>query len=262
MRDTKVYIGLIVFMIIFFIIMFVLFGIDNIKQDKYSSIVIVGDTSVWRYENKKWLNIRTKTTLDELSWKKYHVFSNNEELGEYNLWYSDDRWYAFDDNRNAISVDATLFAYQANYDMNIYPFKTEDTDVNDKYVRKVLEDHNLGLTSSFTSIYKTKVDYNKDSKEEDFYIMSNAFPMGADPDVTFSIAFMVENDEIMYLYEDVAPKTSSYNGCKPYYNTFLDTNNDGIYEIILSCGRYSANDQIDMLYQYIDNQFKIVISNQ
>ena len=28
----------------------------------------------------------------------------------------------------------------------------------------------------------------------------------------------------VYLYDDVSPKTSSYNGCKPYYNRFIDTN--------------------------------------
>lgn len=262
MRDTKVYIGLLVAIAVLSIVMFLLFGVDNIKQEKYSSTIIVGDTSVWKYEKKKWLNIRTRTTLDELSWKKYHVFSNNEELGEYSLWYSDNRWYAFDDKKNAIPVDATLFAYQANFDLNVYSFEVEEVDSNDQYVVKVLQDHNLGLSSNFTSIYKTKVDFNNDSNKEDFYIISNAFPMGTDPDVIFSIAFMVRNDEITYLYEDIATKTSSYNGCKPYYNKFLDTNNDGISEIILSCGRYSANDQVDMLYQYIDNEFKIVISNQ
>ena len=261
-RDTKVYILLIVFLAIFFVVMFLLFGVDNIKQEKYTTTIIVGDTSVWKYENRKWLNIRTRTSLDELSWNKFHVFSNNKEIGEYYLWYNQNRWYAFDEKKNAVQTDTSLLAYQANFDMKVYDYEVETIDATDKYVQKVLQDHNIGLSSTFTSIYKTRLDFDNDSKEEEFYILSNAFPMGADPDRIFSIAFMVKDDEISYLYEDIFEKTNSYNGCKPYYNAFLDTNNDNKYEIILSCGRYSATNQVDMLYQYIDKKFKILISNQ
>lgn len=261
-RDTKVYIFLIVFIFIFLIVMFLLFGVENIRQEKYSTTVIVGDTSVWKYEKRKWINIRTRASLDQLSWQKYHVFTNNKELGEYYLWYNEKRWYAFDEKKNAIPVDTSLFAYHANYDMKVYDFKTTEVDATDEYVQKALQDHNLGLTSTFTSNYKTKIDIDHDSVEEEFYILSNAFPMGADPERIFSLAFMVKNDEITYIYEDVFTKTNAYNGCKPYYNVFLDTNNDNKYEIILSCGRYSATDQIDMLYQYDKKQFKIIISNQ
>jgi len=38
--------------------------------------------------------------------------------------------------------------------------------------------------------------------------------------------------------------------------------NDGIDEIILSCGQYSTKGTIDMLYKFVDDEFKIQISNQ
>ena len=51
-------------------------------------------------------------------------------------------------------------------------------------------------------------------------------------------------------------------GCRPYFNYFLDLTNDGIDEIILSCGQYSTKGTIDMLYKFVDDEFKIQISNQ
>ena len=72
---------------------------------------------------------------------------------------------------------------------------------------------------------------------------------------------MVKDGKVSYLYNDIS-KNNSFNGCKPYINTFLDTNNDGTYEMILSCGKYSANEEVDMLYGYKENEFQILISNQ
>jgi len=261
MISKKVYIVLFIILFVFFIVMFALFGVDNIKQEQYSSVVIVGDSSVWKYEDKRWLNIRTRGSLENLSWQKYHIFLDNKEIGEYNLWYNTDRWYAFDDKKNAIQVDNTLIAYQANYDMKIKGFEIENIE-NDEYVNQVFKKHNIGLTSIPTSLYKTKFDFDNDNVEEEFYIMSNAFSTETEPEKTYSIAFYVKNETINYLYEYVETNTKAYEGCKPYYNAFLDVNNDNIYEFILSCGKYSANKQIDMLYQYIDDGFKIVISNQ
>lgn len=261
MVSKKVYIILFIVLFIFFIVMFSLFGVDNIKQEQYSSTIIVGDSSVWKYDNKRWLNIRTRTSLDELSWQKYHIFVNNEEIGEYNLWYNSDRWYAFDDQKNAIQVDNTLIAYKANYDIKIKSFEIVDVE-NDNYVNQVLQKHNIGLSSIPTSKYKIKFDFDNDQIEEDFYIISNAFSTDTEPEKTYSIAFYVKDDNIYYLYENVESSYGSYDGCKPYYNAFLDVNNDNIYELILSCGKYSSEKQIDMLYQYIENGFKIVISNQ
>ena len=262
MASKKVYITLIVILFIFFIVMFLLFGIENIRQDQYSSTIIVGDTAVWKYQDRNWLNIRTKETLDELSWQKYIVFQDNKKLGEYNLWNSNRKWYAFDDKNNAVPINGNMLAYKANFDIDVKDFE-EDYIEKDDYVNKVLEDHDISLSSSLTTLYKTKIDFDSDQIDEEFYVLSNVFQMEeANPEKQFSIAFFVKEGNINYLYEDVTSYSQSYNGCKPYYNSFLDVNNDGIYEVILSCGKFSATEQNDMLYQYIDNQFKIVISNQ
>ena len=93
MVNKRVYIVLFVVLIVFFVVMFAVFGTKNIKEEKVSEVLIVGDSTVWKYSNKKWYNITYKSSFQQLSWKKYKVFSNNEELGTYYLWYSD-KWYA------------------------------------------------------------------------------------------------------------------------------------------------------------------------
>ena len=72
---------------------------------------------------------------------------------------------------------------------------------------------------------------------------------------------MVKNNEIYPIYTDIA-KNNSYNGCKPYLSAVLDVDNDNTYELVVSCGRYSVQKPVDMLYKLTDNGFKILISNQ
>ena len=153
-----------------------------------------------------------------------------------------------------------MLAYKSNYKIDVLDFSYENIKA-DSYVNQVLSDNNISLSSSFTSLNKTSVDFDNDGYVEDFYLVSNAFPLDFDPEYIFSIAFMVKDKKIYYLYNDIS-KNTSFNGCKPYYNSFMDVNNDGVYEIILSCGKYSASEQVDMLYNYTDKGFKIIISNQ
>ena len=189
MIKNRTYIILLSCLAVFGIVMFLVFGVGNIKNGTYSSTIIVGDSTIWSYNNKKWKNISYKSSIEKLNWDTYKVYSNNKLVGNYLMYYSD-KWYV-----------------------------------------------------------------------EDFYLVSNAFPLDFDPEYIFSIAFMVKDKKIYYLYNDIS-KNTSFNGCKPYYNSFMDVNNDGVYEIILSCGKYSASEQVDMLYNYTDKGFKIIISNQ
>ena len=52
------------------------------------------------------------------------------------------------------------------------------------------------------------------------------------------------------------------NGCKPYLSAVLDIDKDNIYEMVVSCGKYSTDKPVDMLYKLTDEEFKIIISNQ
>ena len=261
MRMKKIYISLLVVLFIFFLVMFCFFGIDNIRQEQYSSILIVGDNTVWTYKKKKWLNITHATSLHNYNWKDYVVYENNEKKGIYKLWH-DDKWYVFDNDKNAVQIDGNLLAYDANFKLKVKNFSINK--VNDtSYVMAVLQDKGFSTSSRFTVLNKIDFDYDGDGIEEEFYIISNVFPIDFDPDYIFSIVFMVKNDEVYYIYDDIS-KNTGYNGCKPFFTSFLDTNNDGTYEFILSCGKYGNASQVDMLYQFNreEEAFKILISNQ
>lgn len=259
MVKKRVYIVLIVVLVAFLLIMFYVFGSKNIKEEGISEVLIVGDQTVWKYSKKKWYNITYKSSLQQLSWKKYRVFSNNEELGTYYLWYSD-KWYAFDDDKQAVRVEGDLFAYSSKNDLKVHNFSMDNVD-DFEFVNYVLESNDISTSSKFTSIYKVDLDFDNDSNVETFYLVSNAFAMDFEPEKSFSIAFMVKGDTIYYIYKDVTAN-KGFNGCKPYYNTFLDVNDDDVYEFILSCSDYSISKKIDMLYQFSEDSFKIVISNQ
>ena len=58
MVKKRVYVILIIILIVFLIVMFSLFGTKNIKEEKASEILIVGDETVWKYSEKKWHNIK------------------------------------------------------------------------------------------------------------------------------------------------------------------------------------------------------------
>ena len=259
MVNKRVYIILFIILAVFLVVMFLVFGKNNIKQESVREILVVGDSTVWEYSKKKWYKITYKSSLQELSWKKYKVFSNNEELGDYYLWHND-KWYVFDDEKNPINIDGDMFAYSANFDLKVKNFTTDNIS-NMEYVNYVLEKNNISTSSKFTSQYKITLDYDNDGVEEDFYMISNAFPMDFIPEKSFSIAFMVKDNNIYYIYKDIADYRG-FNGCKPFYSEFLDVDDDNMYEFILSCNDYSVSKRIDMLYQFSDGSFKIAISNQ
>ena len=261
MVSKKVYIVLLMIIAGFFTFMFLTFGVENVKESNYTSTIIVGNSSVWDYSNKNWMNLRSNTSIDKLNWNKFLVYKNNEKVGEYSLWH-DDKWYVFDDDRNSVKLDGDLLAISANFDVKVLPFQLEQLNNEDmKYVYSVLKKNNLSLDNKFTSIGKVRVDFDNDKEVENFYVMSNVFATDFTPNMIFSIVFMIKDNSIYYIYNDIS-ENRSYNGCKPYFNSFIDVNNDNQYEFILSCGRFGSNDQIDMLYEFEENAFKIAISNQ
>lgn len=260
MAKKSTYIGLIVGIAVFFLIMFLFFGLDNIKKDNYNLTLIIGDNTVWSYNKKNWINISEQEAFRNLSWKKYNVYSNNLKQGVYTLWH-DDKWYVFDDSKNAVNVDGDFLAIDSNFEIKVSNFNIQNIDVDDN-IYTVLSNNGLNTSSMFTSKYKVNFDFDNDGLEEDFYVISNVFSMDFNPSKLFSIVFMVKDKKIYYLYNDIIENKNNFSGCKPYINSILDVDDDNKYEILLSCSKYSVGKRVDMLYHFTDGQFKLLISNQ
>ena len=258
-KMKKRYVILFVILVVYALFMYFLLGRENVKQGSYTSTFLVGDNTVWNYSDRQWLNITQSSSIKKLNWKKFTVYLNNTKAGKFYLWH-DDKWYLFDNDKKAVSATGNMIAYRSNHNISIKPFETVE-NTNQTYITQVLEDNHLSTSSQFTVNNTTKFDIDNDGIEEDFYTISNAFAISFIPDTIFSIVFMVKDNEIYYLY-NASESNLTQNGCKPYINSFIDTNEDNKYEVIVSCGRYSVEEPIDMLYQYDKDGFKMLISNQ
>lgn len=258
MRDKKTYIFLLIIILTFGIAMFVFFAIPEIKDKKKKATFIVGNDTIWQYKDKTLSNINSSLSKN-LNWEQFKLYSDNKYLGNYYL-VKDDQWYVFDKNKNAINLNGQIFAYKSNYKINLLDFTTKKIST-DKYVNQVLSENNISSSSKFTSLTKTDVDIDNDGELESLYVVSNVFIDDVIPQYTFSFVFMVKENKIYKIYNDVR-KFTAYGSCLPKITSILDIDGDGTYELILSCGKYSIQGNIDMLYHYDSSEFKILISNQ
>ena len=257
MKKNKSYVIIMAILFIFLIVMGLVFSLNNNKNEEedYGMVIIVGDDTIWTYDNNKW---GKGSYYEDFNNKKYYIYINNENSGNYYLSYTG-KWEVIDENNENILLDGELLALRSNDTIPVYNFST--TKIDDySYVYSVLNDNNLPTISQYTVNKKIVFDFDNDGEDESFYIISNVFPMGFTPDNVFSIVFMVKNGEIYPIYKDIN-KYSGFNGCKPYISSFLDVDNDSKSEIILSCAEYSVSGVKRMLYKYDNDEFKILISN-
>lgn len=259
MRKKKTYIIILIILALYFLVLYFTMGKENVEKEKYSTTIIVGDYTIWSLTGKNWMNLSSETSINKLNWNKYNVYMDNKKIGNYYLW-KDDKWYIFDENKKAINQSGKMLAYISNHDIDILDYKEEQiTDYS--YVHQVLKENGISTSSLFTTNLQTKVDVDSDGTTETLYVISNAFALDYIPDTIFSIVFIEKNGMIEYLYKNI-DQNRNFNGCKPYLNYILDVDKDQKYEIIISCGKYSAQKQLDMLYKQTENGFKIAISNE
>ena len=258
-KGKRKYIIIIIILIIYCIGMYLAFGVKEAKERNATTTILVGNSAIWNYTSRQWMNLTSQQMISSLNWKEFTIYLNNEYFGNYLVW-GDDKWYLFDQNRQAVSYQGNLFAYKAGFKMNVLPFtKKEITDYT--YVNKVLEEHQINQNTQYTLANMTSIDFDQDGENEDFYIISNVFADEFFPEKYFSLVFMVKDEKIYMLYEDI-DTNNGVNGCKPNISTIADVDNDEEYELILECIKYSDQIPVTMLYEFEENQFKITISNQ
>ena len=264
MRGKSTYIILITFLIVFCIFMIFLYGKGVFTKDKNELVLMVGDNTIWYSKDKKWFYVSSREDIDKLNWNNYYVYMDNNYFGNYYMWH-DDKWYLFKEDKTAVLYEGELLAYKyqnSKKKMSVGNIKIEN-DVNQDFINKVLIDNNITDISEeeYSVKHKASFDFDNDNNLEDFYIISNAFSNSISSNTVFSIVFMVDDGNITYIYQNV-DTIKSFSGCKPFFRSFIDVDQDKTYELVLSCGRYSTDEEIDMLYQYKNGDFKILISNQ
>ena len=74
----------------------------------------------------------------------------------------------------------------------------EESIINNNYVKSVLAENGIPTDSKFTKAVRIPVDFDNDAVEEQFYIITNVFPMDFTPEKVFSFVFMVKDNKIYY----------------------------------------------------------------
>ena len=254
------YIVIIIILIVYFLLMYFWLGKDNLKKEKLSTKIIIGNSSVWELYKKSWTNINNESNLKRINWSEFKVINDDKKLGTYYVWYDSEEWYLFDKDKNAVNYEGRLLAYRANYDIKVDKFKVEEvTDYSD--IAGFLKEKNIDINSELTVNSYVNFDIDNDGVDEVIYLFSNVFSMESNPEEVFSLVFAKKNDSIYILYDSVE-ENDGYNGCKPYINYILDIDDDNEKEIILSCGRYSDQKPIDMLFKFKNDSFNILVTNQ
>ncbi len=257
--NKKIYIGILLFLVLFFLFMFFLFGRDYLKQEKESFSIIIGNDTLWSYQNNQLTNRMNYSSIEKYNNQEYFVFLSDQKF--HNLVLShDDSWKAFENNKGEVSLTDDFFAYQSSFDLSLTSVSIQKINKM-KYVRQVLESNGISSNSEFSSSYMFSFDIDQDGGLEDFYSVSNAFLIGSKADKVFTFFFMVKDNKIFYVYRDV-DQYNSYSGCKPYVSFFLDINHDSNYEFIFNCGRYSKETPIRRIYRFQNQQFEILVSNE
>ena len=257
---SKRYKVITIILAIYLVVFFLIYGLTSIKNRTRTLTILVGDNTIWDYSDKSWLNITREETIDSLSWQEYKVYLDNKYFGEYSMWYSDNKWYAFKSDKSAVKMEGELLAYRSNHDLKIREFEIKENS-NYTYVHQVLKDNNLPTSSQMTVNNVVNFDIDNDGIEEQLYTISNAFASDFYPTTIFSIVFMVKEEKVYTMYTNV--QEANYgNGCKPYIRAFLDINDDDKHEVILTCAKYSVQAPEDMLFQLNKGKFDLLISNQ
>ncbi len=259
MKNNKRYIVLLIILVVFFVLMYTLIGKDSIENRKKEATILVGDGTTWEYSNNRWVNLKLESSIEKYNWKKFKVFLDNEYKDDYLVWH-DDKWYLFDDNKVAQNYTENFLGINSNYDIKTKSFEVKDIE-NYNYVEDVFNKNDITSSTELTVNTHTEVDLDNDGQVEDIYIVSNVFPIDFEPSQVFSFVFVVKNNKIYNLYKSIE-KYEGTNGTKPYINSIIDVDDDGDYEILLTCAKYSTEQPINILYKFIDNDFKILISNQ
>lgn len=256
MKNNKRYIVLLIILFVFFLVLFLTFGLNNLKSEKRKATVVFGNSSVFELNKKVWRK-SADYNLSKFNWQKYNIILNNTYFGEYYLWH-DDKWYAFDNNKNAVNISEDFFAYNTNYKVKVYDFKKDAVSISS--LTSVLEENGLVGYNELTVANKIIIDFNNDGNSEEFYLLSNAFPIDSDPDKIFTLVFMNMNDRVYYMYKEIQDN-QGFNGCKPYFDAIIDIDEDNSYEFAFSCGGYSVNNRVNAIYKFDKEEFKLLISN-
>lgn len=247
----KKYIVLISIFAIYTLIM-VLFGAKKSLVPN-NSYIIVGDSTIWEYEDEKWENIDVKdASLDSI---EFYVYKDQTYQGKYYLQNYNDTWYFFDKNNQSYDLYGQLFAYSNDRKIDVVQFMKEEVSLNE--VNEILKDYNITINSLNELSFSQKIAFDFDSDDQDEYIYSISNIMAEEQTLDeFSLVIYIDDGK----KKDIMNKTSDVKYIYEISN-IIDFNEDGLYEIIIEHQKpMNPSNNCHSMYELKNKKYELVKS--
>lgn len=229
MENKKKIIIIISIMLIYLVVMVIIYGIDKVKNKFYHLDLLIGPNTYLQYENGKWKDeIENK---NQMLGKKYKIYQNSDYLYSGVLQYTDNKWYAFDDNNKPLSLQQDFFAYKGNINIDVVQYHIMDMSENEILeAEQILKDNGILFKPSYVKTSKITYDLNNDGKEESIYIISNTLGM-EEQNLYFSLVYVKINGNTNILVKHISE--DMYDVPSVNVKQILDYNKDKKYELII-----------------------------
>lgn len=260
-KNKKVALVLIICLVIFTLILFLTVGISDLRRKREKLYIVVDNDAMWVYKNQKWSTI-SKNDAKSYNWMAFDVYEGNSFSGRDYLMYTNDKWYIFDNSKKAVIPKEKVLAIGGNLNVSVLDFSMSNfTNEDNIYIKTILNRYGISDNVNFTNKEKISIDFDNDGENESLFVLSNVFPNGFTPSVTYNLIFLRDNNSTYVVYKNISGYNDDYSGCKAYVNNIIDVNNDNKYEILIGCGYYSTKGVYYALYTFLDNKYQLLISN-
>lgn len=225
-------------------------NIEN-KEDEIYTYLIIGNDTIARYENGEFIRATTNDVREADYF--YNIY---DALGNYinnaNLKYYEKSWYAYDFNREPVTVpNRYLLAVSNAPEFTITRFnKTTTFDENDEEnIIKILDERNIDLPAE--TMNKTVVDLDSDGKNEIIYELTNIGLTEAD----YYYSLIAVTDEFGNHVLENRRGNKVIDVLKFNLIYLIDIDGDKNLEIILHADTVEAGSPCDSIHQKDEDEY-------
>lgn len=247
----KSHIIAIILVVIYMILVIIFFSNKN-NDNQY---IIMGNKSVWHFNNNEWNDVSDFNSVT--SENEFYVYDGTDFKGKYDLDFTNNRWYIFDQNRNSIHLNQELFA--SNKNIKVKNFNIDTINVNDiNLINKIGKKTYLSSSDLINTNINQKIslDVDKDNKDETIYFISNMFVQD-NKNKYFSYVLYV-NDNKLYELQNIQENENRLDSFLYSISHIIDYNDDGKYEIIMTRYPFRPEGDCKLMYKLEYGKYKIV----
>lgn len=256
MENKKKIIIVVSILLVYFLIMMIFFGFDSLKKKVYHLEVLIAPNTYLKYERGVWKDVKKNET--ELLGQTYKIYDNHKFLYNGILQYTDENWYAFNENRKPLSLPENFFAYRGNLKMDVIDYNSINmSNIEIEEASSILKQHNITFEPEFTKNLKIEIDLDYDGEREIIYIISNALGM-EEQSIYFSIAYIKNSGNIEVLIDDVS--NDMYQVPSLNIKEIVDINQDKVYELIFEKIYFDQKGTCHEIFEYEKESYKSVKS--